>query len=246
MSEEDGTTGEREALQAARAALEAEDIDALRTHVAARPSLALACGADGDTLLHWACHRKLAAAVELLLAAGAWPNARGFNGRRPLHAAVNDSDARRAAPIVRLLLAHGADPIIENDGGFSAIAWARQEIWAPQDEVMKLLGAARSPPAATVDDGSYDAAVAQARAIETRAHTSLALFQLLKAHAAGAEPPSVAHLFPDVGALAEARAVLAALDATSWGPAVREWLGESLKPAYVQRMVELRAAKRDG
>ena len=121
-------------LQRALTDIENDDFAALRGRLAANPSLAAARLSREDTLLHWACHRKLAGAVQLLLDAGADPNARGFFGKTPMHAAVNDTDARRAAPIVRLPMAHGADLTIGDEGGFTAIDWAHQEVWAPQDE----------------------------------------------------------------------------------------------------------------
>jgi ankyrin repeat protein len=48
------------------------------------------------------------AVVELLLARGADPNARGINDYTPLHLAVSNRDERA----MRLLLAHGADPAL--------------------------------------------------------------------------------------------------------------------------------------
>lgn len=58
---------------------------------------------DADTPLHAAETPEAAAA---LLDAGADPDARGWMGRTPLHAAAGDG----RAGVVRLLLARGADP----------------------------------------------------------------------------------------------------------------------------------------
>jgi hypothetical protein len=87
-----------------------------------------------------------------------------------LHAAVNDTSAERALPIVRSLLARGEVSTTQDDNGFDAIHWGRQEVWAPNDEVIALLGgtAVRSAPAGPDAVGDYPATAARVRSIEAR------------------------------------------------------------------------------
>lgn len=234
-------------LDQAVADIESGAIVALRSRLAAQRTLAVARLPDEDTLLHVACHRKLAAAVEALLEAGADANARGFFGKTPMHAAVNDTDAARAAPIVRLLMTHGADLTRKDDAGFTAVDWARQEVWDPQDEVLELLAAPRAAePPPTGDDPL--AVAAQMRAIEKQSHTELAVFQRLEAYAqkktgaaAGLRSigPKGSAALPaaDAQVLGELDGILAAVDATSLSPTLKAWLKEVLTPALVKKMM---------
>lgn len=115
------------------------DPDALRAALAADPSLvqhrtSLRCAftpLDGATLLHVAAEYGHAAVAEVLLAHGAEVDARaatdadGLNGHTPLFHTVN-SNANRSAPLMRLLLAHGARPDIAVRG----VTWGRGFAWA--------------------------------------------------------------------------------------------------------------------
>ncbi|MHB8763720.1 MAG: ankyrin repeat domain-containing protein [Deferrisomatales bacterium] len=81
------------------------DLPLLRLCVARGDSLGPSPGRDW-TPLHWAVWAGRVEAAELLLAAGADPNARNGVGHTPLHWAVKRGDGEAAA----VLLRHGADP----------------------------------------------------------------------------------------------------------------------------------------
>ena len=70
--------------------------------------------------------------VRLLVEAGAPVNAKQHLGWTPLHEAVNRNDLE----MTRYLLAHGADPRLQNDEGKSAIGLAADKGFG---EVLKLL-----------------------------------------------------------------------------------------------------------
>lgn len=72
--------------------------------------------ADGDTPLHVACEWGDITAVEMLLAAGAQPNAFGPSGCTPLYKAVSSGHARCA----KLLVASGATADDANEFGTTA------------------------------------------------------------------------------------------------------------------------------
>lgn len=219
--------------EAALLAIEEGDVSALVELLEVEPRLAKASGPDGDTLLHWACHLKAREAVEVLLSTGADVNARGHFGRTPLQAAVTDCPAEEARPVVEVLLAAGADPRLRNEGGFDALAWARQELWEPDDALFAVLGA--TGPALR----PVGAPERQLPFIERRAHTELAAFGLLEAWARGAsaarEPP---HPPPvDDDALAALRAALSSLEGSAWEPLFRV-MAQRLTPADLRATVE--------
>lgn len=115
------------------------DADALRAALAVDPSLvrhrtSLRCAftpLDGATLLHVAAEYGHVAVAEVLLAHGAEVDARaatdadGLNGHTPLFHTVN-SRANRSAPLMRLLLAHGA----RSDVAVRGVTWGRGFAWA--------------------------------------------------------------------------------------------------------------------
>jgi ankyrin repeat protein len=115
------------------------DPEALRAALAANPTLvhhrtSLRCAftpLEGVTLLHVAAEYGHRAVAEVLLAHGADVDARaasdgdGLNGQTPLFHTVN-SNANRSAPLMTLLLAHGARPDIWLHG----ITWGRGFSWA--------------------------------------------------------------------------------------------------------------------
>ncbi|MFE6519294.1 ankyrin repeat domain-containing protein, partial [Streptomyces sp. NPDC057748] len=78
---------------------------------------------DGATPLYLAAVQGENHCAELLLAAGASPNAesRGWRSGLPLAAAT----AKANLPLVELLLCHGADPHLRESGGGSALDWAQ-------------------------------------------------------------------------------------------------------------------------
>ena len=82
--------------------------------------------------LHAAAAGRSFEAVKLLVDAGAPVNGRQEKGWAPLHEAVRQGNAE----LVRYLLAHGADPKLQNDEGTSAIGLAAKE---ERHDVLKLL-----------------------------------------------------------------------------------------------------------
>jgi len=76
----------------------------------------------GSTPLHLAAMNPDLSAMDVLLAAGADPNARDGDGSTPIHMAAY---ASRASHVQRLLVA-GADPLIKNNVGRDAAAMARK------------------------------------------------------------------------------------------------------------------------
>ncbi|MCI0671053.1 MAG: ankyrin repeat domain-containing protein [Myxococcaceae bacterium] len=82
--------------------------------------------------LHAAVSGASLAVTELLLAAGALPDARQQGGWTPLHSAAQQG----RVDLVRALLAAGADPRLTNDEGVTAAQLARDR---GHTEVMELL-----------------------------------------------------------------------------------------------------------
>lgn len=115
------------------------DPDALRAALASTPALvhhrtSLRCAftpLEGATLLHLAAEYGHLAVAEVLLAHGADVEARaatdgdGLNGHTPLFHTVN-ANANRSAPLMHLLLAHGA----RTDVLLRGITWGRGFPWA--------------------------------------------------------------------------------------------------------------------
>ena len=115
------------------------DATQLRAAIAANPSLlshrtSMRCTftpLDGATLLHVAAEYGHLAAAAVLVDCGADVNARaatdadGLNGHTPLFHTVN-SNANRSAPVMALLLAHGA----RTDVRVAGITWGRGYPWA--------------------------------------------------------------------------------------------------------------------
>ena len=161
-----------EALLAAQPPLDVLDLaalgwaDDLRRAVAADPELLARRAADGFTALHYACFFGGAAAVAVLLEAGASPNEPAANDThvRPLHSAA----AARDAEAVRLLLEAGADPDAQQAGGFTALHSAAQQDDEATAAALLRFGA---DPAVRTDQGAD--AVALARAAESVAVLAL-------------------------------------------------------------------------
>ena len=130
-------------------------VDVLRAHLERDPGGLGARTPEGFTPLHLAAFFGGAAAVELLLAAGAPADGDADNDRhvRPLHSAT----AARDVDAVRALLDAGADPDVRQEGGFTPLLAAAH---ADDPELTRLLldhGADRSLAA---DDGRDPAAMA--------------------------------------------------------------------------------------
>jgi len=82
--------------------------------------------------LHAAAAGRSFEAVQLLVDAGAPVNGKQEKGWAPLHEAVRQGNVE----LVRYLLAHGADPKLQNDEGTSAIGLAAKE---ERHDILKLL-----------------------------------------------------------------------------------------------------------
>jgi ankyrin repeat protein len=95
------------------------DVPELRRRLAADPGLVRARTPDGFTPLHFAAFFGGPGAVEVLLGAGADPNAETESDARlrPLHSAAAARDNESA----RLLLEAGADPDAQQQGGYTAL-----------------------------------------------------------------------------------------------------------------------------
>ena len=227
----------RPSLSNAVSFIEEGDLESLAAALAEVPALMAQQEESGDTLLHHACQQKFDAAVALLLEAGASAHARGFFGRTPLHCAVLDTDASRAAPVVSRLLAAGADPRMKDEAGFDVIALARKEVWAPQAEVLDLFGARSS---AQPNTATFEATRAVVEGIERRSHTELAVSRVLEAWASGA---AVAEdgLTPSADAqlLAELKQLLEAVDATRWRKPLAELIVRSARPAQLRELLSV-------
>jgi uncharacterized protein len=129
--------------------------DALRACLKTEPGRANERARDGFTALHLACFFGGAAAVKVLLDAGADPNPPADNPMRvaPLHSAA----AARDREAVRLLLAAGADPNARQQGGYTALHAAAQH---GDDEMSQDLLDAGADPTLRTDDGRDAAAMA--------------------------------------------------------------------------------------
>ncbi|WP_433544652.1 ankyrin repeat domain-containing protein (plasmid) [Streptomyces sp. CA-294286] len=102
---------------------------------------------EGVSALYLAAARGEIRCAALLLGAGASPNeeSRGWRSGLPLAAAATHADA----DMVRLLLDHGADPLLKETGGASALEWAQgwdENVEAHREVEEMLEAASRSGP----------------------------------------------------------------------------------------------------
>lgn len=93
---------------------------------------------EGDTALHIACWQKQLAIVAVIVAYRPDLNARGAYGRTPLHYAVHEG-GNISVPIVGLLIALGADPLVKDENGFSVEDWAKIEMSEGLDDVLDMI-----------------------------------------------------------------------------------------------------------
>lgn len=133
-------------------------LDVLREHLAEDPDALAARSPEGFTPLHLAAFFGGGAAVRVLLAAGAPPDADADNpaGVRPLHSAT----AARDHDAVRALLEAGAAPDVRQQGGFTPLLAAAHADDPEMTELLLRHGADRTLAA---DDGRDAAAMAGER-----------------------------------------------------------------------------------
>jgi uncharacterized protein len=128
----DRADAERLAAQSEPSVFEAAALgrtDRLREVLDEDPSGANAFGDDGFHPLGLACFFGNVDAARLLLERGADVNALSRNERiqtAAIHAAAAGSDEATRYELIELVLEHGADPNLEQGGGFRAIDAARQ------------------------------------------------------------------------------------------------------------------------
>ena len=133
-------------------------LDVLRAHLDHDQDALAARTPEGFTPLHLAAFFGGAAAVRLLLAAGAAPDADADNPPRvrPLHSAT----AARDHEAVRALLEAGADPDVRQQGGFTPLLSAVHNDDVKCTELLLHHGA---DPAQAADDGRDPRAMAGER-----------------------------------------------------------------------------------
>ena len=95
---------------------------------------------DGFTLLHLACFFRQPEAAQMLLAAGADPNAVSTHRISIIHSAA----ASRDSALVKLILAAGADPNVQQQGGYTALQSAAMHNNVEMIKVLLEAGANRS------------------------------------------------------------------------------------------------------
>ena len=124
------------------------DTDRLRTVLDDAPELANAFGDDGFHPLGLACFFGHVDAARLLLERGADVNALSRNEHiqtAAIHAAAASGDAGQDEEtryeLVKLVLDHGADPNLQQGGGFRAIDAARQNGDERIEQLLKERGA---------------------------------------------------------------------------------------------------------
>ena len=125
-------------IEALAALIEAGDVIAVARALQADPALARARTEGGNTALHIACWQKQLACVAVVLAHRLVVDAPGAYGRTPLHYAVHEGRAI-SLPVVAMLLAAGADPLLKEDNGFSVEDWAKSEMVDGLAEVLFLI-----------------------------------------------------------------------------------------------------------
>ena len=124
------------------------DLEQLRKLLAGDPALAKAFAPDGFTALHLAAFFAQSDAAQVLLRAGADPNAVARNTMKV--AVINSAAASGRADLVKLLLEAGADPNARQMAGYTALHAA-----AAHDnlEMAQALLDAGADPSLRSDDG---------------------------------------------------------------------------------------------
>lgn len=94
---------------------------------------------DGFNPLHLACFFRQSEAAQMLLAAGADPNAVSTHRISIIHSAA----ASRDSALVKLILAAGADPNVQQQGGYTALQSAAMHNNVEMIKVLLKAGADR-------------------------------------------------------------------------------------------------------
>jgi ankyrin repeat protein len=144
----------------------AGDAPAVSAFLAEDPGAAKAFSPDGFPVLGLAVFFGHATLAELLLAAGADPDAASTNAMRvaPLHSATSRGDAA----MVRRLLEKGADPNAKQQGGWTPLHNAAAQ---GNLDVVRLLRSNGADLSARTDDGKTAAELAVERGHEALAES---------------------------------------------------------------------------
>lgn len=134
------------------APLQGGDVATLRACLAAGADVRSCVDARGRSLLHLAAEGKGSAMTELLLAAGADPDARDSRGYTPLHTAAEQD----AAEVVRLLAKAGADLSARTPDRL--LTPLHVAAWLGNTEAVRALLAAGAPVQACKEEGERGSA----------------------------------------------------------------------------------------
>jgi ankyrin repeat protein len=128
------------------------DEPALRRHLAQEPEAVHRVASDGFSALGLAAFFGHVTLARHLLEAGADPSSPSRNKMQvtPLHSAVAHRDATTAQELTRLLLEHGADVDVAQQGGWTPLHQAAAH---GRIEVLELLLARQAPLSALSADG---------------------------------------------------------------------------------------------
>jgi hypothetical protein len=133
--------------------------DELEAKIKKEPGIVRKLSPDGFPLLHLAAHFGQEDIVDLLLTNGADPDAVAENviRNRPLHSAVAFKDPLVAHRLVQKLLDAGANPNVQQKGGWTPLHGAAIH---GRLQTLNLLLARGADPTLTADDGSTALALA--------------------------------------------------------------------------------------